>query len=219
MVKPGALLTGIGLVLTLAACSGQSTPSASSPSAGGSKAPSASSPASPKQPKGASAAGKPHATEFHPPGDIPDNQVYLDYRIPGSRVHIKVPEGWPRSTAHGVTTFTDKYNSVAIQVTSAPHPPTPVSVRRTDIPQLRRQVSAFAAPHVTTVTRQHGHAVLLGYLLDSAPSPVTGKVVRDAAQRFLFRHNGQEAVLVLTGPKTADNVDPWRLVSNSLRWS
>jgi hypothetical protein len=43
-------------------------------------------------------------------------------------------------------------------------------------------------------------------------------VVRDAAQRYLFWHDGQQAVLTLTGPKNADNVDPWRLVSNSLRW-
>jgi hypothetical protein len=160
----------------------------------------------------------PPATEFNPPGDIPDNQVFVDYRAPHSRVHIRVPEGWPRSTANGTTTFTDKYNSIAIEVFAAPHRPSASSTRRSDVPQLRRNVSAFAAPHVTTVTRQHGKAVKLTYLLDSAPNRVTRKVVRDAAERYAFWQHGQEAVLTLTGPKNADNVDPWRLVSNSLRW-
>ena len=37
-------------------------------------------------------------------------------------------------------------------------------------------------------------------------------------ERYTFWHDGQEAVLTLSGPKGADNVDPWRIVTNSLRW-
>jgi hypothetical protein len=32
-------------------------------------------------------------------------------------------------------------------------------------------------------------------------------------------HDGREVVLTLSGPKGADNVDPWRIVTDSLRWS
>jgi hypothetical protein len=143
--------------------------------------------------------------------------VYVDYRIPGSAVHIKVPEGWARSTTQGTTTFTDHYNSIAIAVARAASPPTVASANSV-IAQLRASSPKFAHGTVGTVQRQHGSAVLITYFLDSAPSAVTGKVVRDAAQRFEFWHQGQEAILTLTGPKSADNVDPWQLVSDSLQW-
>jgi hypothetical protein len=160
----------------------------------------------------------PHATEFNPPGDIPDNAVFVDHVAPGSRVHFTVPEGWAKSKAGGVATFTDKYNSISIEVRPRSAAPTVASAKKQDVPQLRRSVSAFAAGPVTMVSRQHGHAVHIAYLLDSAPNPVTGKVVRDAAERFEFWHAGQEAILTLTGPQNADNVDPWRTVSDSLQW-
>jgi len=31
-------------------------------------------------------------------------------------------------------------------------------------------------------------------------------------------HSGTEVVLTLAGPKGADNVDPWRTVTDSLAW-
>ncbi len=160
----------------------------------------------------------PPATEFRPPGDIPDNQVYVDYAVPGSAVHLKVPEGWARSSAHGTTTFTDHYNSIAVTMQKASQPPTVASTKRTVVPQLRSTVSKFAPGTVSTVQRQHGSAVLTTYQLDSAPSAVTGKVVRDAAERYAYWHQGQEAILTLTGPTSADNVDPWKLVSDSVQW-
>ena len=42
--------------------------------------------------------------------------------------------------------------------------------------------------------------------------------MREAVERYAFWHDGQEAVLTLSGPKGADNVDPWRIVTDSLRW-
>jgi hypothetical protein len=54
--------------------------------------------------------------------------------------------------------------------------------------------------------------------MDSAPNPVTGKVVRDAVERFEFWKAGEEAMLSLSGPQGADNVDPWQIVSDSLHW-
>jgi DNA/RNA-binding domain of Phe-tRNA-synthetase-like protein len=87
------------------------------------------------------------------------------------------------------------------------------------VPQIEYSVSNYAAGDLTIVQRQHGKAVLVTYLLDSAPDKVTGKVVRDSAERYEFWHGGQEAILTLTGPKGADNVDPWRIVSDSVRWS
>jgi hypothetical protein len=163
-----------------------------------------------------SSPGSPAATEFNPPGDIPDNTVFVPFTL--SRVHIKVPEGWARKSVNGVTTFTDHYNSIALQVTAASKAPTVASARSGEVPQLKSSVPKCALHGVTTTTRAGQKVVEVDYLLDSAPDQVTGKVVRDIANRFEFFHHGREAVLTLTGPQNADNVDPWRLVSNSLGW-
>jgi hypothetical protein len=144
--------------------------------------------------------------------------VFVDFRVAGSVVHIKVPEGWARRTNAGVTTFTDNYNSIAISVAPRASAPTVQSAKRQDVPRLKATVSHFAQGDVAKVQRRHGSAVLITYLLDSAQNRVTGKVVRDAAERYEFWHGGTEAILTLTGPRGADNVDPWRLVSDSLAW-
>jgi hypothetical protein len=57
------------------------------------------------------------------------------------------------------------------------------------------------------------------YLARGAADPVTGKARLDEVERYLFVHRGHEAVVTLSGPKGADNVDPWRTITDSLRWS
>jgi hypothetical protein len=47
---------------------------------------------------------------------------------------------------------------------------------------------------------------------------VTGKGGTDAVERYLFVKSGKELVLTLSGPKGADNVDPWKIVTNSVVW-
>src|SRR3954464_347253 len=208
----------LALLALLSACGSsgsQSTTQASGPSASATT----SAPTKPSHQGGGngnnnqSSPSNPPATEFNPPGDIPDNQVFVPYHVPGSNVRIKVPEGWARSTDAGTTTFTDHYNSVAIQVVPSPKAPTVKSAKTNEVPALKKTVSNFSLSGVETVQRQGGQAVLVTYGFASAPDKVTGKVVRDAAERFEFWNKGQEAILTLTGPKNADNVDPWQIVS------
>ena len=85
--------------------------------------------------------------------------------------------------------------------------------------QRLRGEPKFADPRAATVTRTAGTGVLLTYQRDSATDPVTGKVVRDAVQRYSFFRAGTRVDLTLTGPSNADNVDPWRIVSDSLTWT
>jgi hypothetical protein len=184
-----------------AAPSTASTPSAGSSSAGtGSQAP------------------DPNATEHNPPGDIPDDQVFVAYSPPAAPFSVKVPEGWARSTDGAAVTFTDKLNSIRMETLSADAAPTVASARRDELPALESSVPKYAPGDVTMVTRAHGKAVRLTYLADSPPDPVTDKVVRDAVERYEFWRAGTEVVLTLSGPKGADNVDPWRIVSDSLAW-
>lgn len=164
---------------------------------------------------------KPAPTESNPPGDIPDNQVYVSYRPSGGSFTgftLKVPEGWARTSQGGTTAFTDKLNTVRIAAVSASGAPTAGSVTSQVVPQLQARVPKFASPKVSEVTRRAGRVVLLTYQGDSAKDPVTGKVVRDAFERYAFYRAGHEVDVTLSGPVRADNVDPWRIVSDSLTW-
>ncbi|GAA2465669.1 hypothetical protein ACFPFX_10395 [Streptomyces mauvecolor] len=160
----------------------------------------------------------PGATEPNPPGDIPDNQAYVPYAPGGGGFTVKVPEGWARTDSGGTTTFTDKLNRIEIAPRPAPAAPTAQSVTTQVVPVLRQQVPKFSLGKVSVVPRQAGSAVLLTYQGDTAPDPVTGKVVRDAFERYAFHSGGREVDLTLSGPVGADNVDPWRIVTDSLRW-
>jgi hypothetical protein len=143
------------------------------------------------------AAVKHAAPEVSPSGDIPDNQAYVAYAPPGLGYSVKVPEGWSRTTAGGATTFTDKLNSI----------------------RLEGGRPAAHAGQASTVKRTAGSAQRLTYTTTSAPNPVTGKTQTDAVERYVFTRGGRTAVLTLTGPKGADNVDPWKIVTDSLRWT
>ncbi|MEU1692036.1 hypothetical protein [Streptomyces hirsutus] len=163
----------------------------------------------------------PAPTESNPPGDIPDNQAYVTYRPAGggfTGFTVKVPEGWARTVQKDTTVFTDKLNTVRITTATASAAPTVGSVTNTVVPQLRSQVPKFASPKVSEVNRHAGRVVLLTYQADSAKDPVTGKVVRDAFERYAYYRSGHEVDVTLSGPVRADNVDPWRIISNSFAW-
>jgi hypothetical protein len=210
---PMAALTAATILL--AACGGSSTPPKA---ASASKAPTSTSRPTGSSATSSSPAPQAHATEVNPPGDIPDNQVFVSYRPPGAAFTIKVPEGWARSSAGGSVTFTDKLNSITVASAAAGSKPTVASVRSSELPTVQQQGRNYKAGKVTAIHRKAGPVVLATYLQDSSPDPVTNKVVRDAVERYSFWTNGTEAVLTLSGPKGADNVDPWRLVSDSLTW-
>ncbi|MFF1725578.1 hypothetical protein [Streptomyces sviceus] len=211
-------VVGLALVAAVTAgCSGTGSGSASGSTA---------SPAAPtagSSSGGGGGGGQNNAapTESNPPGDIPDNQAFVAYRPSGGSFTgftVKVPEGWARTGQGGTTVFTDKLNTVKITAVSAATAPTTGSVTSKVIPQLRSQVPKFAAPKVSEVTRHSGRVVLLTYQGDSAKDPVTGKVVRDVFERYAFYRAGHEVDLTLSGPVKADNVDPWRIVSDSFAW-
>jgi hypothetical protein len=184
----------------LTACAGTPSPT-TTPSSGG-------------EPSGGTT-----ATETNPAGDIPDNQAYVPFTPPGGGFTVKIPEGWASSASGATTTFTDKLNQVQVTSSHVAAAPTTASVTATDVPALKTRTPNFAIGQVSTVSRAAGQATLLTYQGDSAPNPVTGKVVRDAFERYSFFRAGIRVDLTLSGPTNADNVDPWRTVTDSLRWS
>jgi hypothetical protein len=198
---------GLAIVAAVTAgCSGSGSTASKSPSPPGSSS----------STSAGSAQNSATPTESNPPGDIPDNQAYVPFR--GSGFTVKVPEGWARTEQRGTTVFTDKLNTVRITALTASAAPTVGSVKNTVVPQLRTHITKFAAPKVSEVTRHAGRVVRLTYQGDSAKDPVTGKVVRDAFERYAFYRSGHEVDLTLSGPVNADNVDPWRIISDSFAW-
>lgn len=157
------------------------------------------------------------ATESPPPGDIPDTTVYVAYRPSSGQYEVKAPEGWARTASAAGLSFTDKLNTITIQTVRAAAP-TVASARTAEVPQIQASVHGFALAGISTVSRSAGTAVLIRYSADSPPDPVTGKVYRDAVERYEFYRNGREAIVTLAGPAGADNVDPWRTVTDSFRW-
>ena len=163
-------------------------------------------------------AASPNAPEVNPAGDIPDNQVFVPYRPPGARFTFKVPEGWARVQRGGTVTFTDKLNTIRMETRPAPTAPTVASARQAEPPAIRSAGRRYEPGEVTRVRRPAGGVVLVTYKADAPADPVTGKVVHDAVERYEYWRGGTEAILTLAGPVGADNVDPWRIVTDSFRW-
>ena len=165
-----------------------------------------------------SKAPNPNAKEHSPPGDIPDNQAYVRYAPAGAGYSVKVPEGWSRTTTGSAVSFTDKLNTIRLEQRAVSGTPTVARAKATEVPRLRTQ-PGYQPGTVTAVRRAGQGGVRITFLAKGPADPVTGKARLDAVERYLFAKGGREAVLTLSGPKGADNVDPWRIVTDSLRWT
>jgi hypothetical protein len=211
-----ALFAAGATAVALTGCGGASATSS---------APATSSLASSSAPASASAttsntsAVNPNQRETLPPGDIPDTIAYVPYTARALGLTVSIPEGWSRTMSGRSVSFTDKLNRVRVFTMPASQAPTPASVRRTELPAIGRSVTSFAVQSITTVSRPAGPAIRIAYLGDSTPNPVTGKVGTLAFERYDFFHHGREVVILLSSPKGSDNVDPWRKITSSLRYS
>jgi hypothetical protein len=163
-------------------------------------------------------APNPNAPDATPAGDIPDNQAFVRFTPPGGGFSVKVPEGWSQRHVGNAVVFSDKLNAIRIESRAASAPLTQATARRRELTLLASTVKGFRSGKVSSVTRKGGTAVRITYLASAQPNAVTGKAGTDAVERYVFFHQGRDVVLTLSGPKGADNVDPWRLVTDSVAW-
>jgi len=166
---------------------------------------------------GSSGSSTTKAQDVSPAGDIPDNQAFVAYRAPALHYRVKVPEGWSRQTTGAATSFTDKLNSITLSERSASVAPN-AATGKAELKRLA-SLSGFRPGKVSTVHRTGGTAVRVTYEARGPKNPVTGRARTRAFERYEFFKKGRVAVLTLAGAKGADNVDPWRIVTNSLRWT
>jgi hypothetical protein len=165
----------------------------------------------------ASSTEKPVAPEKNPPGDIPDNQVFIEYRSPLG-FKIKVPEGWARRESSDGVIFNDKYNTIALLMSQRSDPVTVANVKQQDVSELEKTGKAVQVTAVKSVKLPAGSAVVVSYSSNSEPSPVTEKSIREENERYFFWQNGKQVTLTLSSPFGADNADQWNLMSKSFRW-
>jgi hypothetical protein len=158
------------------------------------------------------------APESNPAGDIPDNQAFVPFTADGGLFTVSVPEGWARTTDGTATIFTDKANTVRIETTDRADAPDTESVQVDELPAIASSTPGYRPGKVSAVQRTAGPTIVITYQGTSAPNPVTGKTGTDAFERYDYWHNRHEAILTLSGPVGADNVDPWRTITDSLQW-
>jgi hypothetical protein len=205
----------------LASCGGSGTPagaggSPSGPAAATSSAGTGAS--SPSQPP-VSGSQAPVSAEHNPPGDIPDTTVYVPYQSAAAHAVIKVPEGWARQLTATGATFSSNLNSISIASLPMTASPTVMAARASTVPMLTRANLAFRLRSVHAVRLAGGPAVEIVYQVNSQPNAVTGRQYRLVIERFELYRNGRGAVLSLSCAVGSDNVDPWRIVSQSFRWA
>ena len=157
------------------------------------------------------------AKEKNPPGDIPDDQVFVAYSSPLG-FSVEVPEGWGRTDAPDGVSFADKYGMVVVAVKPASAPLTVSGVRANEMAELEKTGHAVKVSAVTEVKLPSGPAIRIAYASNSEPNAVTGKQIRLENERFLIAHGGKVAALTFSAPAGADNADQWVLMSQSFGW-
>ena len=143
----------------------------------------------------------------------------MRYALRGGGYSVKVPEGWAQTSSGRAVSFTDKLNTVRLEARPAAAAPTVAAARAGDLAHLARTQPGFRPGTVTVVRRAGQQGVRITYRAQGPADPVTGKSRLDSVERYLFFHRARVAVLTLSGPKGADNVDPWRIITESLRWT
>jgi hypothetical protein len=163
------------------------------------------------------AAEKAAQAEKNPPGDIPDNQVFVPYASPLGFA-LQVPEGWSRVDRQDGVRFFDKYNIIDVGVAPCATAPTAVSVRSNEAATLASDGRSVTIASVKEIRLKSGAAVEILYSSNSAPNSVTNKQIRLEHDRLIFFKDGKAATADFAAPQGADNADQWRLMANSFRW-
>ena len=211
--------------LVAAACGGAVAP-ATSPSA----APSSGTASSAQPADSGAASGAPEAVFTPIPdasqapdtgsgaahGDIPDNAVFLTYRSAAWRFSIQYVEGWQVRTVTDGVTIRDKDSSETVRVVTLPSD-LAAYISDTDLPALRSQpgFSLIKQNRVKVGSAVYPHLV---YHAPADPDPVTGKQVPSTIDRFYLSGPGL-AIISLSTPDGVDNVDAFRQMITSFKWS
>ncbi|MGD9734099.1 MAG: hypothetical protein AB7V58_00585 [Solirubrobacterales bacterium] len=149
-------------------------------------------------------------------GDIPDNQVFLLFTNKPAGYAVRYPEGWARTGSGNDVTFREKGNVIHIAVHKGPMPSEATATEGVEELQKADPTVKSQAPENVELKGQPG--VKIEYSRQSAPDPVTGKSVPLVVDRYEIGNGGKVAVIDLATPEGVDNVDAYRMISESFQW-
>lgn len=129
-----------------------------------------------------------------------------------------MPEGWARREQPNDVSFSDKYNRVQVAVSSQPSAPSAASLKANEVAAMEKSPKAIRVASVTQLALPAGAAIVVHYAANSDVNPVTNKAVRLDNASYYFWKAGKLAVLTLSAPAGADNVDQWQLMAKSFTW-
>ncbi len=201
------------LGLAIAACGGAgSLPPGTSPTSG-----TVTSPGSPGSSASAIGSSAPDSGGGTGHGDIPDNAVFLTYHGTNPAFSIKYVEGWQVTQQPTGVGIRDKDSSETVTIVAAA-PDIAAYVASTDLPTLRAR-AGFQLLKQDTIAVGASIYIRLVFQLPSPPDPVTGKQVASTIDRYYVPGPAGLAVVSLSTPDGVDNVDAFRLLIESFRWS
>jgi PsbP len=149
-------------------------------------------------------------------GDIPDNQQFLRYKNSAARYSILYPQGWARKGSGNDVTFSDKDNSVEVQIANG-GTPTVSSVSA----ELKKEASADPTlkPGSPQAVKVGGSpAIHVVYHVQGPPDPVTGQKPTLMVDRYVLANKGRVATVNESTPVGVDNVDAYLKIIQSFRW-
>ena len=149
-------------------------------------------------------------------GDIPDNAVFLTFHGTSPVFSIQYVEGWQVTRQSDGVVIRDKDSSETVTVVAPADVATYLA--STDLPALRAQ-SGFKLVTQDTVKVGATRYVHLVFHLPAAPDPVTGKEVPSTVDRYYVPGPTGLAVVSLSTPDGVDNVDAFRQMIESFKWS
>jgi hypothetical protein len=208
----------LALASVLAGC-GSSGNGSSSSSAASTTSPSTTPTVAAKSSCGSSSAASAGTSEAASTaqGDIPDNQQFLTYKNRSGGYSLSYPEGWARSGNGADVTFQDKSNTVTIRAASGAQP-TPASVAA-ELKQEANTDPCLNPGRPQATTAGPNQVVKVTYTTEGQKSAVTGQRPKITVDRYVYSKGGKVATVDLATPVGVDNVDAYRMISESFRWS
>jgi len=143
--------------------------------------------------------------------------VFLTYRGGSPAFSIQYVEGWQVNQQPGGVNVRDKDSSETVVIV-APQADVPGYVASTDLPTLQAQ-SGFNLGKQDTVKVGGMSYLHLVYHVPAPPDPVTGKQVPSTVDRYFVPGANGLAIVSLSTPDGVDNVDAFRQMIESFKWS
>jgi hypothetical protein len=149
-------------------------------------------------------------------GDIPDNQVFLTFTDHPAGYSIRYPEGWARRGSGTDVTFQEKANVIHVVVMEGTQPTSASATAALE--RLKHSDPTIKVGTPEQLTIAGAPVVKVTYTRLSAADPVTDKRLPLTIDRYLYARGGKVATLDLGTPVGVDNVDAYRMISQSFRW-